>query len=76
MQMVELSNHPGDMLGDASRRRVVTSTADVLALISSSADRLGRDQRTSIERLIRHDHEFHGRRPRPGRQRTGRPPSR
>jgi hypothetical protein len=60
---------------------VVTSTADVLALISSSAGRLGRDQRTSIERLIRHDHEFHGRRARPGRQRpgrqrTGRPPSR
>ena len=51
---------------------VVTSTADILALISNSADRLGRDQRTSIEGLIRHDHEFHARRPRPGRQRPGR----
>jgi len=46
---------------------VVTSTADVLALIGASPDgQLTRQQRAEIEGLIRRDHEFHGKRRRTG----------
>ena len=51
--------HPPVMIG--------TSTADVLALIDASADgQLDRGQRAEIQGLIRHDHDFHGKRRRPG----------
>jgi Nuclease-related domain len=55
---------------------VATSTGDVLSLISNSADQLSRDQQAAIQRLIQHDHEFHGKRPRSGKPRPGRPPPR
>ena len=53
VRVVELSDHPGDMLGD-------------VGLIEDSAGRLDRVQRAAIGDLIRRDHAFHGRRRRAG----------
>jgi hypothetical protein len=44
----------------------LTSPGDLLALIADSASRLDRGQRAAIVALIRRDHEFHGKRRRPG----------
>jgi len=63
VRVVELSNHPGDMLGDAARRR---RAGYALGLIEDSAGRLDRVQRAAIGDLIRRDHAFHGRRRRAG----------
>lgn len=74
MRVVELSNHPGDMLGDAARRRqsaeqrVLSEYEDELIRYRARVQtvRLDRGQRAAIVALIRRDHEFHGKRRRPG----------
>jgi hypothetical protein len=61
MQVVELSNHPSDMLHDVSLRR---RSADQRAR-DLYEDALIRGQRAEIARLIRRDHDFHERTRRP-----------
>jgi hypothetical protein len=73
VQRVVILAHRRSKLGAVRNPAVLvgTSTGDVLALISNSADRLSRGQQAGIQRLVQHDHEFHGK-----RRRTGRPPPR
>ena len=73
VQRVVILAHRRSRLGAVRNPAVLvgTSTGDVLALISNSADRLSRGQQAGIQRLIEHDHEFQGK-----RRRTGRPPPR
>ncbi|MGH3176713.1 MAG: hypothetical protein ACRDPF_22975, partial [Streptosporangiaceae bacterium] len=46
--------------------QALASPGDLLTLIADSASRLDRGQRAAIAALIRRDHEFHGKRRRPG----------
>jgi Nuclease-related domain len=68
VQRVVVLTHRRSRLGAARNLtvRAVTSAGDVLSLARASATRLTPAQRAEIESLVGRDHEFHGRRRRPG----------
>ena len=70
VQRVVILAHRRSRLGAVRNPAVLvgTSAGDVLALIGNPADRLSPGQRAEIQRLIQHDHEFHGQRRRTGRR--------
>ena len=68
VQRVVILAHRRSALGPVRNPAVLigTSAGYALSLIEDSAVRLDRGQRAAIGALIRRDHEFHGRRRRPG----------
>ncbi|MGH3187466.1 MAG: hypothetical protein ACRDPY_05815 [Streptosporangiaceae bacterium] len=61
MRVVELSDHPAEMLDQVARQRQSAQrrAQDQPSLARASADRLDERQRAEIHRLILRDHAFH-----------------
>lgn len=64
IQRIVALSHPRSRLGNCVRPTVliVTSTAEVISLLESSAPRLAPDERHQLEELIIRDHQFHAKR--------------
>jgi hypothetical protein len=63
VQRVVILAHRRSRLGQSRNPTVPvgTSTGYLLSLVGDSADRLDAQQRAGVQRLIRHDHDFHAR---------------